>query len=82
MLNNTVYEEGKVKQRPSGQENRTIIVGFEMIEKIKDEVSKTFEMEAKGKLAREVNPKDYIRIKAYNNDLTKNQTSKDTDRGE
>ena len=72
MLNS---RENEVKQKtssPSGQENNTIIVGLEVIQKVRDEQSQTYEMDAKGKLAREVNPTEYIRIKAYNNrDLIK-----------
>ena len=77
MLNS---RENEVKQKtssPSGQENNTIIVGLEVIQKIRDEQAKIFEMDAKGKLARVVNPAEYIRIKAYNNrDLMKQKESK------
>ena len=69
MGNHTVNEKEKQKtSRPSGQENNVIIVGLEIMQKVKDE----FELEAKGKLARAVNPTEYVRIKAYNNkDLMK-----------
>ena len=67
MLNS---RENGVKQRtssPAGQENNTIIVGLEVIQKVRDEQSQTYEMDAKGKVARVVIPTEYIRIKAYNN---------------
>ena len=78
MLNS---RENEVKQKtssPSGQENNTIIVGLEVVQRVRDEQSQTYEMDAKGKLARPVNPTEYIRIKAYNNrDLIKQKEQKE-----
>ena len=72
MLNSRENGVNQKKSSPSGQENNTIIVGLEVIQKIRDEQAKIYEMDAKGKLARAVNPTEYIRIKAYNNrDLIK-----------
>ena len=69
MLNSKGNEK---KTRPSCQENKTIIVGLEVMERIKDEVKKTFELNAKGKLAKEVSFEEYVVIKAYDNkDLNK-----------
>ena len=68
MGSHTVNEEEK-KYTPSGEENRVIIAGMQIIQK---QINKEWELESKGKLLREVNPKDYIKIKAYDNkDITK-----------
>ena len=78
MLNSRENEVKQRKSSPSGQENNTIIVGLEVVQKVRDEQAKIYEMDAKGKLARAVNPTEYIRIKAYNNrDLIKQKEQKE-----
>lgn len=87
MVNNTV--NGKKIGKSAGKDDNTIVVGLEVLQKIRDDVVQTGELEAKGKLLREVNPKEYIRIKAYaNKDLNKpkqpikSQSTKQKEMGE
>ena len=61
------------KTKPAGIEEigNTVIVGLEVMqkvkemEKIKGKTVEVFELEAKGRLLRAVNPVEYIKIKAY-----------------
>ena len=71
MLNSKGNEEQKLTKKPSGQENETVIVGMEAIQQIKDE----YQIEAKG-VAHDVNQKDYMIIKAYDNDEKAKTTNK------
>lgn len=60
------------KTKPSGQENQTIIFGLDIMQTVREDVKKTFELKAKGRLAKEVSFEDYVVIKAYDNkDLNK-----------
>ena len=63
-----------VKKRPAGLNDKTVIVGMQINQKVKEigknageKTTQVFELEAKGKLHREVIPTDYIVIKAYSN---------------
>jgi len=71
MLNSKENEEQKVTKKPSGQENQTFVTVMEMIQKTKGE----YEIEAKG-VAHDVNQKDYMIIKAYDNDEKVKTTKK------
>lgn len=63
-----------VKKRPAGLNDKTVIVGMQINQKVKEigkkaeeKTTQVFELEAKGKLHREVVPKEYMIIKAYSN---------------
>ncbi len=65
-----------VKKRPAGLNDKTVIVGMQINQKVKEigkkageKTTQVFELEAKGKLHREVIPTDYIVIKAYSNNV-------------
>ena len=63
-----------VKKRPAGLKDKTVIVGMqinqtvkEIWEKAGEKTKQVFELDAKGKLYREVVPTEYMVIKAYSN---------------
>ena len=56
-------KENEKKSRPSGQENQTVILGLEVTQQTRGE----YNLEANGKIQHNVNQKDYIVIKAYDN---------------
>lgn len=72
-----------VKKRPAGLNDKTVIVGMQINQKVKEiakkageKTTQVFELDAKGKLYREVVPTEYMVIKAYSNKV-KEETKKD-----
>lgn len=75
-----------VKKRPAGLKDKTIIVGMQINQTVKEigakageETKQLFELEAKGKLYREVVPTEYMVIKAYSNTEKDKTAKKDRD---
>ena len=73
-----------VKKRPAGLNDKTVIVGMQINQKVKEigkkageKTTQVFELEAKGKLHREVIPTEYMVIKAYSNTEKDKTTKKD-----
>ena len=71
-----------VKKRPAGLKDKTIIVGMQINQTVKEigarageKTKQLFELEAKGKLYREVVPTEYMVIKEYSN-TEKDKTAK------
>ena len=63
-----------VKKRPAGLKDKTVIVGMQINQTVKEigekageKTKQVFELDAKGKLYREVVPTEYMVIKAYSN---------------
>ena len=63
MLNSKGNEK---KSRPSGQDDKTIIVGSSVREESRE--NGIYELKSEGKLAKAVDFADYVVIKAYNNE--------------
>ena len=73
-----------VKKRPAGLKDKTFIVGMQINQTVKEigakageQTKQLFQLEAKGKLYREVVPTEYMVIKAYSNTEKDKTTKKD-----
>ncbi len=71
-----------VKKEAAGLRDKTFIVGMQINQKVKEigenakgKTLKTFELDAKGKLYREVVPTEYMVIKAYSNKVKDEKTN-------
>ena len=71
-----------VKKEAAGLRDKTFIVGMQINQKVKEigenakgKTLETFELDAKGKLYREVVPTEYMVIKAYSNKVKDEKTN-------
>lgn len=71
-----------VKKKAAGLNDKTVIVGMQINQKVKEigekaeeKTTEIFELESKGKLYRKVIPTEYIVIKAYSNKVKEENLS-------